>query len=199
MFVFFSPGANFPYANWKEADSGNGNIVNPPRWGSVCWRLPWHHGCQRGWRTAKVSTKTKQVTLESYQTHQLPSNQILLISPKAHKNNQQKIIYIIFYPSNPTRSILITYQIHTQIHQDTSDSVKLEVSRCVALQTNLEVGVNHLFRESPVVEPPGLPGKWRGDTSDTLPAKIGKVIIQYTPWSRLTIQFTPEKLQVGPQ
>lgn len=55
------------------------------------WRL---HGTElpRGWRTAKVFHQTKQVTLESYQTPKLPSNQILLINPKAHKNNQKKNI-----------------------------------------------------------------------------------------------------------
>ena len=75
------------------------------------------------------------------------------------KSTQKQPTKKNIYQSNPTRSRLITYQILTQIHQDTSDSVKLEVLRCVTLQTNLEVGVNYLFRESPVVEPSGLSGK----------------------------------------
>ena len=52
---------------------------------------PW---LPKGLANCKGFYQTKQVTLESYQTHQLPSDQILLINPKVHKNNQKKMIYI---------------------------------------------------------------------------------------------------------
>ena len=90
----------------------------------------WNHGTELpfwGWRFAKVEHQTSTV-----------GNVGIIPNPSTTVKPDPTTV------TNPTRSRLITYQIFTQIHQDTSDSVKLEVLRCVTLQTNLTpMGVNH--------------------------------------------------------
>ena len=88
---FFPRGSNFPYANWKEADSGNGNIVNPPRWGRF-------FGGFHGTMVAKgvgglqrfLPNKTSNVGIIPKRQLPLKTDPTTVTNPKAHTKTTNK-------------------------------------------------------------------------------------------------------------